>query len=915
MKIILLFIICLVNLQNLSAQIKGTVIDSAENKPIENAVVILIKPGIFDTAYTITNKNGEFSFDKIPPDSFSVIITSMGYKPAVKLIPVATIKKTIHLGNINLVNIAKVLNEIIIEEKPITVKEDTIEYRAGAFKVKENAVVEDLLKKLPGVQVDKDGNIKAQGKSVTKIKVNGKDFFGGDPKTATKELPANIVDKVQIIDDYGDQSTVSGIKDADPEKIINIQLKKDKSTGYFGSLTTGIGDKKRYQASANGNYFKGKQQISLFANSNNTSQSLSNFGASGKGIIRTEPDGSNMLSAAGNGDMQLHQNGSALSNGVTITNAAGINYRDEWSKEVNVYGSYSYSNLKNSGYTISSQQNIFAGGIFLNNQNNNFKNLSENHRFYFNLEYRIDSFNYLKVSPSVSYNTNTSNSNTIFDYFTVNAKTSEGYNNLLTNSKNTRVSGSVLYNHRFRKAGRNFSVNFNAGRSENNSDQDSRNNTIQYISPTVTTNRFLFNTQQNGNHNYGIRFTYTEPLSKFRFLDFAFSHNFSYAKNDKEVYNADSATGIKVFNDALSNNYENNYFNNRANVSIRTTAKKYNYTLGISVQPVDLRGFSITKDSAYRSIKRVNVFPLARFAYNFSKSQSLSINYRGNAQQPGFAQLQDVLDVSNPQYLRQGNPDLKPSLNHSINLFYNNFNFITGRVLFTSLAFNTIQNQIVNNTIRIGTSGAQLTKPENVNGYYNISTFYNFSQPFKERQYVFSFNGIINFNHNINLVDSIQNTGKNWLVGQGFNFEFNHKEWLELSVGANFNINSVTYSNAGTNNTSLQNNKFSSWVISSNLNMNISGNWILKYDFEYIINRGLSGVIGKNSAVMNASIEKQLFKKENGIIRLNAFDLFNQNAIITRSINANSIIDSRGNRLTRYFMLTFIYRLQKFTSK
>lgn len=926
-NIILLFTISFFTLQNLSAQVKGIVVDSASNKPVERAVVgLVIKSNIADTSYTITNEKGEFSFEIVPSSNFSVIITNVGYKPVAKFIPVNTAEKTINLGNITLANMSKVLNEIVIQSSPITVKEDTIEYRADAFKVKENAVVEDLLKKLPGVQVDKDGNIKAQGKNVTKVKVNGKDFFGGDPKTATRELPANIVDKVQIVDDYGDQATVSGIKDGDPEKVMNIQLKKDKNTGYFGRLTAGVGDKGRYQASLNGNYFKDKQQISLFSNSNNTSQSLFNFSGGGNrgmgNMIRTGQDAvSNMggsgslMNAIGNGDMQLLQSGGAGSDGVTTTNSIGVNYRDEWSKRLSVYGSYSYSHRSNSGYKISSQQNIFSTGTFFNNQNNNFVNLGENHRFFFNIEYNIDSFNYLKVSPGFSYATSNGNSKTIFDYFTVNAKTSDGYNNTISNSNSPNLSGSVLFNHKFRKRGRNFSVNFNAGTSENNSDQDSRNNTIQYISPAGTTNLFLFNTQQNDNHNYGIRFTYTEPLSKIRFLDLAFSHNLSYAKNDKVVYNADSSTGTQIINPGLSNAYENNYFNNRANVSIRTTEKKYNYTVGISVQPVDLKGLSITKDSAYRPIKRVNVFPVARFSYNFSKTKSLSINYRGDAQQPSFSQLQDVLDVSNPQYLTRGNPNLKPSINHSINLFYNNFNFTSGRVLFTSLSFSTIQNQIVNNTIRIGTSGAQLTSPQNLNGYYNVSGFYNFSKPYKNRRYVISLNGILNFNHNINLVDSIKNIGKNWVIGQGFNFEFNHKEWLEFGAGANYNLNSITYSNAGTNNTNLQNDQYSSWAISSNINIDIPKNWVLKYDFNYTINQGLTGAVGRNLAIMNASIEKQLFKKKNGIIRLQAFDLFNQNSNISRSVSANSIIDSRSNQLNRYFMLSFTYRLQKFSGK
>lgn len=914
-KLIFFLIISLFSLFKLSAQVKGIVVDSANKKPIERAVVGLVtESNKTDTSYTITNEKGEFIFETTPSSNFSVRVTNIGYKSSGKFRRIYGAEKKIDMGTITLVNQSIILDEIKIQSVPISIKEDTIDYRADAFKVKENAVVEDLLKKLPGVQVDKNGNIKAQGKAVTKVKVNGKDFFGGDPKTATKELPANIVDKIQIIDDYGEQAAISGIKEGDPEKIMNIQIKKDKNTGYFGRITAGVGDKQRYQASANGNYFKDKEQISVFSNSNNTSQSL--FGSSNRGSGKTDAvnsvGASALMNSAGNGELQL-QGGSNSSDGITTTNSIGINYRDDWGKKLTVYGSYSYSHSNNSGYKIIAQQNIFSTGTFFNDQNNNFENLGDNHRLYFNVEYNIDSLNYLKVSPSFSYSKNNGNNLTAFDYFTANTKTSEGYYNTISNSNTPNVSGTILFNHKFRKRGRNFSMNINAGTSSRMSDQDSRNNTILY-NPAGTSNLYLFNTQQNDNRNYGIRFTYTEPLSKVRFLDVAFSHNLSYTRNNKAVYNIDVPTGYRLFNQGLSNDYENNFFNNRANVSIRTTQKKYNYTLGISVQPVTLKGILISKDSAYKPIKKVNVFPVARFSYNFSKTQSLTASYRGDAQQPAFGQLQDVIDSSNLQYRTRGNPNLKPSINHGVNLFYNNFNFTSGRMLFSSLSFSTIQNQIVNNTSRIGTSGAQITMPENVNGYYNVSGFYNLSKPYHNRRYVISLSGSLNFNRNINLIDNIKNTGKNWIIGQGFNFELNYKEWLEFTTGVNYNLNSVTYSNAGINNF-LQNDRYSSWDINGNILFNIPKNWIIRSDFGYTINQGLTGGVGKNLAIINASIEKQLFKKKNGIIRLQAFDLLDQNSNISRSVNANSIIDSRSNRLTRYFMLSFTYRLQKFAGK
>ena len=276
---ILVTLFCCLHTQ---AQIQGVVIDSATKKPLDKVVVgLVIKANITDTTYFFTNDKGAFLIDAIPASNFSLVFTHLGFQPIAKFFPIAKQEKVINVGQIILAQRAQLLTEVFIQAAPIVIKEDTIEYRADAFKVKENAMTEDLLKKLPGITVDKDGNVTAQGKSVTKIRVNGKDFFGGDVKTATKEIPANMIDKVQVVDDYGDQANISGIKDGEPEKIINLQLKKDKNKGIFGRATIGGGTDGRYLASFNGNYFNNNQQISLFGNSNNTNQTLFNFGGGG----------------------------------------------------------------------------------------------------------------------------------------------------------------------------------------------------------------------------------------------------------------------------------------------------------------------------------------------------------------------------------------------------------------------------------------------------------------------------------------------------------------------------------------------------------------------------------------------------------------------------------------------------------
>lgn len=904
------------------AQVKGVVVDSADKKPIDKAVIALVvKANPADTAYSFTDEKGQFRFETVPSTPFTVIISNLGFRPVAKFVNVSKAEKTIDIGNVILASQGKLLDEVVVTAAPIIVKEDTIEYNAASFKVKEGAVVEDLLKKLPGVTVDKDGNITAQGKSVSRVKVNGKDFFGGDVKTATKELPANIVDKIQVIDDYGDQATVSGIKDGDPDKVINIQIKKDKNKGFFGRVTAGAGTEGRYQASFNGNYFNNNRQISVVANSNNTNTSLFNFSGGGnRGATSLMRSGMSVMSDMG-GMNQMSQNAGNFSggnnSGISTSTSTGFNYRDQWGKKVSVYGSYSYSRNNNEQLQYSSSQNFYDTSSFVNNSDQNNRKISNSHRFTFNLEYQIDSFNYLKVSPSVNYTGSDANNYNIFDYTqTGGSKTSDGSTRNINSSDAPNISANILYNHRFRKRGRNFSASINLGTSESNSTQDITNLNYRYTGPFPgPNNTFQYIDQENDNRNYGFRFTYSEPLSKKRSLDFSYSHNHSYGRNNKQTFNVDSATKVKTLNNFLTNDYENDFYNNRIGISMRTTTKKYNYTLGVSVQPVDLQGNSITKDSAYKPIRRANVFPIARLVYNFSRTKSLNFNYTGDATQPSFSQLQPVQDFSDPQNAKAGNPGLRPSVTHNLNFSYNNFNIISGKVLFSNLTFSTTRNKIVYNTINRG-GGSQLSIPENVNGYYNVLGFYAYSRPYKNRKYVLTLNGTANYNHNISLIDSSRIIGRNWIVNQGFTFEFNYKDWLELGAGISYGLNDVNYKKpAGKSISTLQNSSSNNWTFSHNININFTKTLALKYDIDYTINNGLSSAVSRNLVIMNASLEQQLFKKKNGIIRLAAYDLFKQNSNISRSVTANQIIDSRTNRLTRYFLLSFTYRLQRFAGQ
>ena len=899
--------------------VTGKVLDTAR-APLAKASVILYYETPGDTLRTLSNQQGEFRFTGVKSRPFFVRASFTGFQQEQRQVTDEGLSLT--LEPLRLSPAYRSMDEIVISPPPIIIKEDTVEFKADSFRVKPNAMVEDLLKKLPGVSVDKDGNISAGGKQVTRVKVNGKDFFQGDVKTATRELSADMIDKVQVVDDYGDQANLSGIKDGEPEKVINLQLKKDKNKGVFGRLTAGAGTNDRYQANGNVNFFNNNKQLSIIGNTNNINQGLFNQNDPGSGSGNVSFGNNRGGSGGGGGGggggmMQAMSQASGQGNnlgggdGISTTHAIGTNFRNDFeNNKGSFYGSYVFTRRMTDGIRDVSQQNLFQTNSFTNNQSTNFYNRSNNHRAFLNLEYNIDSFNYIKLTPNFSYNESNNKSVTNFNFIDSKGLTTSKGTNLDSSRNNSpNMSFTALYNHKFRRRGRNLSVNLTWNGSETESERNTNNQTTNLVQnpPVTATIRQLIN-QDNNSRGVTFRAQYSEPIRRDRFLDLIYQYRHSYTKNDRATYNVNGPSPVLVPN--LTNAFENYFDEQRYGLNIRTVKKKYNYTIGVSVQPLQLKGYSITKDSAYKPQNRVMIFPVGRFVYNFTRTKGLTFNYQGSARQPSFTQLQPVRDISNPQYQTQGNPNLKPEQNHNLTIFFNNFNFQSGKVLFTGVNASFIQNQIVNNTIPLGAGGAQLTIPENVNGFYNLTGFYSWQKPFQNRRYVFSLNGTVNYNHNINLIDSARSIGNNLLVGQGFNFEFNHKEWFEWDAGVRYNLNSAKYS--------LQeqlNQQFGSWVITSNSRVDMPGGLIFRYDFQYTINNGLAPGVNANIAILNASLEKTVLKKKNGFIRLSGFDILDQNKNITRQVTANSIVDTRTNRLQRYFMLSFTYRLSRFTGQ
>lgn len=882
-------------------QVNGRLVDTA-GSPIARATVSVFVEGGSDTLKSVTNNVGFFLIKGIANRKFTLLATSIGYGTTRKVYTLPEGEDVLKVDNLVLYPEYSSLQEIVISTPPIIVKEDTVEYKADSFRLKPNAMVEDLLKKMPGIEVDKNGNITAQGKTVSRVRVNGKDFFQGDPKAATQQLSADMIDKVQVIDDYGDLANASGIKDGEPDKIINLQLKKDRNRGVFSRSTVGAGTDDRYQGSANVNIFNNNKQLSFFGGMNNNNTSTFNpdgggrtsFGSGGRGF---------QVNIGGN-----NQGGIGGDEGIETSQSMGLNFRNDFKdNKGSVYGNYSYSIRTTDLERSVASQNFFNGTKFLNNQVSTSENTSGRHRMSINLEWNIDSFNYFKFIPEFTSRATDNLSFSVFDYIRNDLDTtSRGLNNNVANTQTPSFNGNLLFNHKFRKRGRNLSVNINGGYDQTDGESRKLNVTNLFfpLNRTDSLNQFVLT--DNLSDNFSMRFNYSEPIMKDRYIDLIYQYRQSFTSNDRATFLVD-ATGASVFEPTLSNAFETDFLNQRMGANFRTVKKKYNYTLGVSAQPVNQKGYSISKDSTYAPIKRLNLLPSANFAYNFTRNKTLRFFYNGSARQPTFTQLQPVRDISNPQYQTEGNPTLKPEQAHVFSSTFNNLNFLTGQTFFIGANYNFVVNQIVNNTVRLGNAGSQLTTYENVNGNYSVSGFYNFSKPFNNRTYIMSFNGTAVYNNNNTFIDNQSNVARNLLFAQGAKFEFNWKEWLEIDLGARYGLNSVNYSLPG-----LQEVNYGSWTLTNNSRVDIPGGWVFRHDLEYIMNRGLASNVNQNIALLNASFEKTIFKKKNGIFRISGFDILKQNKSIARTLNGNNIIDTRVNRLTQYFMMTFIYRFNKF---
>lgn len=878
-----------------------------DGKAMPKANVTLVNLGAKDTMRAITNKDGKYNFDNVQKTKAIISVTYVGFKKFSDVYDYTDADD--EKNNFDIVlTVGNFLETVTVQSSKVYIKEDTVGYRIDSTMYRKNDNVEEVLKKLPGVEVDKDGKVKAQGVEVTKVRVNGKDFFGGDVTTATRQLNADMVDRIQIIDDYGDQAAFTGVKSGDPTKTMNITLKKEKNKGIFGNVNIGGGTEQRYSNALNLNLFNNQQQLSFNGNLNNTNTNTFDFSRI--------PGG---MGAIAGSAMRAFGGGNNNNNGIAVSKSFGFNYRDQWSKKVSVNGSYSFSNKISNTVSDIFEETPNAKSLdstIYKKQNSNTNNTTDNHRFDFNVDINIDSFNYVRFSPGLTFRKVNDQFNSAANRFFSDGQILTVANNGdVNNSTTPNYNGSLIFNHRFHKKGRSLSVNLNGTNNFTNG-TDAINNRTDFYDGGLYRNTGLIQQdviQDNNNYNYGVTASFNEKLTKTKGLEFNYSYNKRFIENDKETFS--TAVTPSVLVPTQTNIYNNIYTTNRLGANYRVNLKKYNYTLGLAVQPATIESNSFTGTKLVYKQNIVNYFPMLRVAYNFSKSKSLNINYDGRTNQPSFQQSQPVPDVSNPQNVVIGNPDLRPEFSNTFSSRYNNFNIISGNALFSNISFTFTKDKIVNNVIVTDKRyGLRETRYLNSDGYFTANGFYGYSKPIKNRKYVFNVGGSIFYNSYTSFLDNIKNRGKNFIISQRFSMDYKIKNWMETSAGAVFSLNENKNSLAAS-----QANSIKTWALTQSTRFFFKHDFNFSYDLSKSLNYGYTNNVVANPLVINATLEKMFLKSKNASFKLQAFDLLNENINLSRNVNSgnSTITDTRTNRVQRYFLFSFVFRFNKFagTSK
>lgn len=890
-----------------NGSVSGKVVNAKDQLPVDYASVAVKSLKDSSVAGVInTEANGAFVIKGLAPGPYRITVAYLGLKNINKEFTVSAANPVINLGTLAMDNTGFDLNTVVIKGvvTPVVVKTDTVEYSASAYKVIENAVVEDVLKKLPGVDVAKDGSIKAQGETITRVRVDGKDFFGNDPLLATKNLPADMIDKIQVIDLLSDQAQFTGVDDGNREKIINITTKKDKKNGYFGNSSVGYGTDDRYDVNLNVNKFNKEQQFSVIGQFNNVNKQ--NFGAGG---------GVGNGGGGGGGGGRFSVASGAPPQGITNTNAFGINFADVYTDQTKITASYFFNKTSLFNDQTSSIQNLLGDNNKTTfNQNLNSTTDSRNHRFNFLIDTKIDSSMSIRVQPTITYTESGTGQNTDYvnDYSKYQTVGTQGYN---TNSSTPVIGNNILLRKKFAKKGRTLSLNINTSINDNDSKIYNDINNVTTKGDTVTN---AITNQLNKQNSHAIsntsRLVYTEPLSKTLNLELNYQNLYSFSNSERYNFNFNPVTSQYDIPDfTYTNTYENRTLTNAVGASINKNTDKYNWNIGVGVQNTDRRNENLTTGNIINQ-NFYNIIPTAQLRYKFSKSKRLVFRYRGSTAQPSIAQIQPIPDNTNTQTVPIGNPGLKPSFTNNLTVLYNNFDFAKTRSLFIFANISQTFNAFGNNTKLINAPndpnfGKLSVTPVNVDGVYQGTLGSSLGLPIiKENKLNLNIDLGGTYARGVNFTNSLENITNDLSITNKYRL-VSSMDKLDLTASIAGSLNRATYSAQSSSNTTY-------YTLNPAIDVSymFPGNIRLAVNVDYYQNTGRGPGYDTNFTIMNGYVSKQFFKNR-GTFKIAVNDALNQNQGISRTSGNNTITDLRYNVLQRYYMFSFTYSLSRMGGK
>lgn len=885
-----------VNAQNKVITVSGKVLDNKDKTAIVQAGLQLVHmPDSTYAAGSVTNVTGNFTLPKVKEGSYVLKVTYVGYQTKRIPLKLSASRANYNIGDIRLSPDAILLKEAVVtaQAPPVTVKGDTIEYAASAYRVPEGSMLEDLIKKIPGVQIAADGTITHNGKSIKKILVDGKEFFSDDPSVAMKNLPSNMVEKVKAYDKKSDMSKYTGIDDGDDESVLDLSVKKGMKDGWISNFINGYGSQKRYEFQAMASKFKDNGSITAIGSANNTnSRGFSEFGDAGAG---------------GNSDS---------GSGITASKQLGLNVANETSK-LRLEGNVSYGHSNNDAKRKVSSQTLLGQSSTYSNGNSSSLRSRDDARLDFHIVWSPDTLTHIVFMPIISH----SHTNSTGDSFSQTA--SESDFSSLINSKNGQtysknhnlsLSGRFMLFRKLNSKGRNFMIGATLGYNNTDADNDAFSSTNFVVKDSTSViNRYTAKNSDVG--NWGLSASYTEPIFYRHYLEFRYNFSHQRSKSESDVYlnlgKYLDHSNIE-YSDSLSSKLMNYYNTQSFTLSLRGLYPKMMYSAGLSLTPQDSKSVTEVPTTRAKTLNQHvwNYAPSVMFRYMFNKRHFLMFRYNGRSSAPNVTDLQEVIDITDPLNLHYGNPDLKPSFTNQFMLFYNVYMPKTQTSINANLFYNNTINDVTDKMTYNTATGGRIYNRTNINGNWSTRGFLSFNTPLKNQKFTISSNTGATYTNAVSYTtintspDAVLSTTRNIVASQRLTGSFRTNAFdisLNGGIGYNFTRNNKQSNNNGNGETYDYN-------AGASTNINLPWSIALSTDMNCNFKEGYTGGLNRNEYIWNAQISKN-FLSNAATIRFKIYDILHQQTNLTRSISQTMVSDTEYNTLRSYFMFHFVYRL------